>query len=107
MMDQGLQKDKGNNWVAPLPFRTQRRRLPDNRAQALKRLTALRRNFDRKPEMRDHFISFMEEIFENDHAEVAPPLREEEERWIPTNLWRIPPEEAWTNPCGIRLQRAI
>ncbi len=85
MMERGLQKDEGNNWVAPLPFRTQRRCLPDNRAQALKRLTLLRRNFDRKPEMRDHFISFMEKIFENDHAEVTPPLREEVERWyLPT-----------------------
>lgn len=35
--------------------------------------------------MRDHFLSFMEKIFQNDHAEIAPPLREEEERWyLPT-----------------------
>ncbi|XP_062413903.1 uncharacterized protein LOC134105319 [Pungitius pungitius] len=85
IMEQGLQKDDANYWVAPLPFKSQRRRLPNNRAQALKRLSALKRNFGRKPEMRDHFLSFMEKIFQNDHAEIAPPLKEEEERWyLPT-----------------------
>lgn len=31
--------------------------------------------------MREHFVSFMEKVFENGHAEVAPPLKDEEERW--------------------------
>ena len=35
--------------------------------------------------MKDHFVPFMEKIFENGHAEEAPPLKEEEERWyLPT-----------------------
>ena len=37
--------------------------------------------FDPQPEMRDHFIAFMENIFQNGHAEIAPPLKENEERW--------------------------
>ena len=39
------------------------------------------RNFDKKPEMRDHCLSFMDKMFKNGHVELAPPLREEEERW--------------------------
>lgn len=35
----------------------------------------------RQPEMQKHFIGFMDRIFENQHAEVAPPLQQEEERW--------------------------
>lgn len=46
---------------------------------------SLRRNLQRKPEMRDHFLSFMDKMFKNGHAELAPPLTEEEEQWyLPT-----------------------
>ncbi|XP_069830268.1 uncharacterized protein [Dendropsophus ebraccatus] len=31
--------------------------------------------------MKDHFIAFMKRIFDNDHAEPAPPLQEHEECW--------------------------
>lgn len=35
--------------------------------------------------MKDHFVSFMEKIFENGHAEVTRPMKKEEERWyLPT-----------------------
>lgn len=81
LMEQGFRKDDSNSWVAPLPFKSQRRRLPDNRAQALHRLLSLKRNLQRKPEMKDHFLTFMDKIFENGHAELAPNLTEGEERW--------------------------
>ncbi|XP_034385776.1 uncharacterized protein LOC117729138 isoform X1 [Cyclopterus lumpus] len=68
----GLTKDANNSWVAPLPFKCSRQRLPNNRPQALNRLKSLRRNFERKPEMRDHFLSFMDKMFKNGHAELAP-----------------------------------
>lgn len=81
IMDKGLRKDPNNSWVAPLPFKYPRRRLPDNKPQALKRLISLRHNFERKPELREHFTSFMDKMFKNGHAELAPPLDKEEERW--------------------------
>ncbi|KAK0150328.1 hypothetical protein N1851_008573 [Merluccius polli] len=31
--------------------------------------------------MKEHFFTFMEKIFQNTHAEEAPPLKENEERW--------------------------
>ncbi|KAK3531570.1 hypothetical protein QTP70_024955 [Hemibagrus guttatus] len=49
IMDREMFMDESNSWVAPLPFRTPRQRLPNNRDQ---------------------------NIFDRDHAEVAPPLRE-------------------------------
>ncbi|KAL0153706.1 hypothetical protein M9458_050984 [Cirrhinus mrigala] len=81
IMKKEFQKDENNGWVAPLPFKNPRQRLPDNKMQAMKRLSSLLRNFKRKPQMREHFVSFMEKVFENGHAEVAPPLKDEEERW--------------------------
>ncbi|KAK3520943.1 hypothetical protein QTP86_016534 [Hemibagrus guttatus] len=47
----------------------------------MKPLSSLLHNSERKPEMREHFVSFIEEVFENRHAEVAPPLKDEEERF--------------------------
>ncbi|XP_073769028.1 uncharacterized protein [Danio rerio] len=85
IMDEGLRKDSNNSWVAPLPFKSPRPRLPNNRIQALKRLISLKHNFERKPIMKEHFLKFMEKIFKNGHAELAPPLDEKEEQWyLPT-----------------------
>lgn len=73
--------DDTNSWVAPLPFRTPRPRLLNNREQAVNRFNSLCRSLDRKPEMKNHFVSFMKRIFDQDHAELAPPLQEGEECW--------------------------
>ncbi|CAE1279280.1 unnamed protein product [Acanthosepion pharaonis] len=81
IMELGAEKDKDNSWVAPLPFRSPRRRLPYNRKLAERRPSSLRRSLDKKPEMQRHFLSFMEGLFENGHAEAAPSLRKEEECW--------------------------
>ncbi|XP_073435740.1 uncharacterized protein [Dendrobates tinctorius] len=81
IMEHEFLQDETGSWVAPLPFKTQRRRLPDNKSQALKRFTSLRHNFQRRPDMKEHFLLFMKNIFERGHAEVAPPLKEKEECW--------------------------
>ncbi|XP_060126117.1 uncharacterized protein LOC132591490 isoform X1 [Zootoca vivipara] len=80
-MEREFVKDDTNSWVAPLPFKPQRRRLPNNRDQVLKRLSSLRHNLQRKPEIRNHFFSFMDKIFKNRHAEIAPILKNSEECW--------------------------
>lgn len=54
-MHHGFVKDEANNWVAPLPFRHPRLRLPNNREQALTRLMSLRKTLKRKSEMKEHF----------------------------------------------------
>ncbi len=80
-MDTNVYRNDANSWVAPLPFREPRQRLPNNKEQVVNRFTCLQRTLKRKPE----YVAFMEKIFSNGHAEVAPPLREEDECWyLPT-----------------------
>ncbi|KAL6476597.1 hypothetical protein MHYP_G00150960 [Metynnis hypsauchen] len=81
VMKQGLYKNEENSWVAPLPFKPQRQRLPNNREQAFNRFRFLQRTFSKKPEMKEHFFSFMENMLEQGHAEKAPPLQKQEECW--------------------------
>ncbi|XP_028304259.1 uncharacterized protein LOC114464360 isoform X2 [Gouania willdenowi] len=81
IMQKELIKDEANNWVAPLPFRSPRQRLPNNREQAFTRLMSLRKTLKRKPEMREHYVDFMEKIFNKGHAEPAPPLSPDQECW--------------------------
>ncbi|RXN11518.1 hypothetical protein ROHU_029945 [Labeo rohita] len=81
IMHNEVYKDETNSWVAPLPFRSPRRRLPNNRQQASSRLLSLTRMLKKQPVMKDHFLDFMAKIFENRHAELAPPLTVNEECW--------------------------
>lgn len=81
IMDREAYIDESNHWVAPLPFRSPRSSLPNNRSQALKRLTTLQRMLQKKMDMREHFVDFMQKIFDNDQAEPAPPLKPGEECW--------------------------
>ena len=84
-MDKEFFQDKNNSWVAPLPFRCPRPLLPNNREQALTRLSSLRRTLRKKPEMRQQFSDFIQKIFDNGHAEPAPPLSVNQECWyLPT-----------------------
>ncbi|KAM4019382.1 uncharacterized protein ACNLHF_000087 [Anomaloglossus baeobatrachus] len=80
-MDCEFSKDKTNHWVSPLPFRSTRVRLPNNRAQAQTRFNSLQRSMSSKPEMREHIVAFMDKIFRNNHAEPAPFLKKNEECW--------------------------
>ncbi|XP_074518426.1 uncharacterized protein LOC141784488 [Halichoeres trimaculatus] len=85
IMNAEVYQDESNSWVAPLPFRSPRRRLPSNRAQALKRLFSLRKTLEKNPKMKDHYIKFMQKMIDNDQAEPAPPLDREKEHWyLPT-----------------------
>ncbi|XP_037617247.1 uncharacterized protein LOC119483203 [Sebastes umbrosus] len=85
IMDTNVYRDDANSWVAPLPFREPRQPLPNNKQQAINRFTSLQRTLKRKSEMQEQYVAFMEKIFANGHAEVAPPLRADEECWyLPT-----------------------
>lgn len=85
IMDTNVYRNDSNSWVAPLPFREPRRLLPNNKKQVVNRFTSLQSTLKRKPEMQQQYVAFMEKIFASGHAEVAPPLREEDECWyLPT-----------------------
>ncbi|RXN31543.1 hypothetical protein ROHU_004747 [Labeo rohita] len=81
IMQAEFHQDEQKNWVAPLPFRSPRPLLPNNREQALSRLNSLRRTLSRNLEMKKQFSAFMEKLFQNHHAERAPPIYEDEECW--------------------------
>lgn len=81
IMDTHIYKDDANNWVTPLPFKEPRQRLPNNKEQVVKWFMSLQRTLKRKPEMEEHYVAFMEKIFTSGHAEVAPPLKKDEECW--------------------------
>lgn len=71
MKDTEVYQNQENSWVAPLPFHSPRRRLPDNREQALKRLCSLRKTLEKKPEMKDHYIQSMQIALVNNPADQA------------------------------------
>ncbi|KAK5847425.1 hypothetical protein PBY51_016551 [Eleginops maclovinus] len=81
IMNREFHKDKANSWMAPLPFRSTRQRLPNNRGQAVHRLMSLRRTLKKNTEMKDHYVEFMEKMFKKNHAERAPPISADQECW--------------------------
>ena len=84
-MDEQVFQDESSSWVAPLPFRYPRPPLPNNREQAVTRLSSLRRTLERKPKMKEQFVAFMQKVFDNNYAEPAPPLMKGNECWyLPT-----------------------
>ena len=81
IMDKEMTMGPEGHWVAPLPFKPERRRLPSNKQQALKRAYTLDRSLQHDQVKRTHFIEFMKKIFDCKHAEVAPPLKDGDEHW--------------------------
>lgn len=82
LMEEECFRDNDGHWTAQLPFKPRRPKLPNNRVQAEKRAKTLDANLRRDTSKRDHFLTFMDGIFKEEHAELAPPLREEEECWF-------------------------
>ncbi|KAI2663492.1 Acid-sensing ion channel 5 [Labeo rohita] len=81
IMEAECYQDGSKSWVAPLPFRSPRRRLPNNRKQVFDRLVSLQRSLEKQPKMKVDFLDFMEKMFKKAHAEVAPPLQPGQECW--------------------------
>ncbi|XP_071085479.1 uncharacterized protein [Haliotis cracherodii] len=81
IMDQEMYRGTSGNWVAPLPFKSPRLLLPNNKPQAIKRANTLDRSITKDAVKKKHMLDFMEKIFENKHAEIAPPLKSGEECW--------------------------
>ena len=69
------------HWITPLAFKSPRQKLPNNRLQALHRAKILDNSFQKDSVKKQHFVQFMKEILDKDHAEIAPPLEEDSECW--------------------------
>ena len=81
LMDKELHKGPSGKWVAPLPFRPSRPTLPNNRSVALKRAKSLHASMQKDSKKKTHMFTFMQKIFDNGHAELAPSLNAGEECW--------------------------
>lgn len=80
-MNTSLERDDSGHWVAPLPFKQNRLRLPDNKTQALQRVRAFDKNLRHNSRKYEHIKEFMIKSFNRGHAEKAHMLEEGIERW--------------------------
>lgn len=81
LMDKEMKKDSTGNWIAPLPFKDNRPRLPNNRKQALDRARSLDDSLRRNSTKKNHFLEFMQNLLNCGHAEPAPVLEPNDECW--------------------------
>ena len=81
IMEKDFHRNKSGKWIAPLPFKPDRPRLPNNYSQALKRAGNLDSSLRRNLSKMEHALSFMQRIFQNGHAVPAPTLQPNEECW--------------------------
>ncbi|XP_061169198.1 uncharacterized protein LOC133178524 [Saccostrea echinata] len=77
----GIQKTDQGHWMAPLPFRSTRRTLPNNKEAAERRARSFDASLKHNGQKREHVIDFMQKLFDNNHAEKAPDLDEGNECW--------------------------
>lgn len=75
-----IRTDCSNSWVGHLFFRSPRQRLANNRNQAHDHLVS------KQPQMKAHFLEFMENMLSRGHTEVAPLLQQGQECWYPPHV---------------------
>ena len=83
VMDKEMFIDEGNNWVAPLPFRPSRLRLPKNREQARSRFKSLCCTLDRKAEIKQHFVALIP-------CRAGSTISGERRVLLPPYIWSVP-----------------
>lgn len=93
LMDEEVRRDCNGSWKAPLPFKKHRQKLPNNKPQAVKRATILANSLRKNDTKRQHFTTFMEKIFNKEHAGPAEPLVENQEYWYMPLFWVYNPKK--------------
>ncbi|XP_062584179.1 uncharacterized protein LOC134245966 [Saccostrea cucullata] len=81
VMESSFHRSSDGFWEAPLPFREGRQPLPDNRSMALHRAKSFDANLRSNTEKKKQVIEFVEKLLQNEHAELAPKLPVNVERW--------------------------
>ena len=85
-MERDMVKNDDGYWVAPLPFREEVKSLPNSHEEALRRLKSTWKTLERKPDMMQRYLAFMEQILKNGHAEPVPVA----ELTTPRPCWYLP-----------------
>lgn len=75
LMEKELHTDEDGHWCSPLPFRSPLKFLSNNRSMVVQRTRSLERSLKRDPVKREHFFAFIQELLDNNHAEVLPRMR--------------------------------
>lgn len=81
IMNNEFYKNRFDKWTAPLPFRPDKPKLPNNRSAVQRRAKILGSSLSKDTAKRQLFLKFMEKVFQSGHAEKAPNLLPEEECW--------------------------
>jgi hypothetical protein len=68
-MDKEFKKNMEGNWEAPLPFKSQRPGLPNNRALALNRAKRFDADLRRDPVKHRHFLELIQKLFDHKHGD--------------------------------------
>ena len=71
ILDKGIHQRKDGHYEMPLPLRSLDVKLPNNRSQALRRLSQLKARFQKDPKYHRDYVKFMEEMIEK-CAEKVP-----------------------------------
>ncbi|XP_052818526.1 uncharacterized protein LOC128244575 [Mya arenaria] len=83
LMDSKMERDQNGFWTAPLPFKDDRPELPNNRAQAWRRVQILDNSLKNNSVKRQHFVTFMGKVIDSGAAEVAPCAIQQECWYLP------------------------
>ena len=81
IMQGSFVKDDDGRWKVPLPFKSPRHRLPNNRTLALKRAHVLDASLRKNPRKREHMVTFMRGLIDSGDMEEAPSLSSDTECW--------------------------
>lgn len=84
IMDTEFKKDETGHWSAPLPFKSPRPKMRNNRVQAWNRALALDSSLRKDPVKAEHFMKFMAKVLVSGAAEKAPaPVKDSEYWYLP------------------------
>ena len=72
ILDKGIHQREDGHYEMPLPLRSQDVELPNNRLQALRRLSQLKARFKRDESYHRDYVAFMEEMIKGCAERVAP-----------------------------------
>lgn len=65
--------------TAPLRYKTDRKRLPNNCEQNIKGTLSILASWKKNQVQMEHSISFMKKVFSKGHTEIAPVLKNDKE----------------------------
>lgn len=90
IMERSIHKNENGNWVMPLPFRSTKPVMPNNREQAVCRFNSLLRTLRRKPQMEEDYFKFLGKVFDRGHAVPVPAEEQSQSHQDTGKVWYLP-----------------